>query len=237
MFTEFEIGNSEPHNSAHERHAIDLRKLKKVQKQISREVVIAGLFNQQIRTISGIDLAYMGESAIVAIATFDYRDKKIIDKKVEIEKVDFPYIPGFFGFREGMIIMRTMSRLALNSDIYMINAHGIAHPERCGCASHVGVLMRKPTIGIAGNILCGSYKKSPSRVGEWVPLIYANQTVGAILKSKEGCRPIVVSPGHLVSLKKSIRIVKNFLRGNKFPEPLCVAHEIAKQKKREMNNT
>ena len=232
MFTKFKSNNrSDRDDKALTRHMIDLKKLRKAQRHISRGVVIADLLNLQIRTITGIDLAYLGELAIVGIATFDYGNKKIIDEIVEVEKVGFPYIPEFFGFREGSVIIKIMSRLAPNSDIYMINAHGIAHPEKCGCASHVGVLMKKPTIGIANNILCGSYGRSPSNVGEYVPLTHANETVGAILKSKEGCRPIVVSPGHLITLVKSIEIVKKLLGGHKFPEPLYVAHKIAKQKR------
>ncbi len=216
--------------------SFDLKELKKVQEDLSKDVMILDPPNQKIKSVTGIDLAYLNGQSIVVIVTFDCKDNKVIDKRVEIERTDFPYVPGFFGFREGAIIIRVLHRLSLDSDLLMINAHGIAHPERFGCASHIGVLMRRPTIGVASRVLCGSYKVKPSKVGEWVLLRHSNQIVGAVLKSKEGCRPIVISPGHLITLEKSISIVKKFLRGKKFPEPLYMAHKMANQVKRSMKD-
>ncbi len=214
----------------------DLEILKVIQRHISKKIKIIDLNNKSIESVSGIDVAYDDEMAIVAVATFDYEDKQYINKRIEFEHVKFPYIPGFLGFREGPLIIGAIKRKRINSDMYMLNSHGIAHPERCGCASYVGVLINKPTIGIASKVLCGSYEREPMGVGDWTPLIYNDKRVGAILKSKRGCKPIVVSPGNMITLEKSIRIVKEFIKDEKFPEPLRIAHQIAIDKRREIRD-
>ena len=118
----------------------------------------------------------------------------------------------------------------------MINAHGISRPEKCGCASHIGVMKKKATIGITSSVLCGGYEKMPERIGEWAPLKYKDQTIGAIFRSKYECKPIVTSPGHLIIMEKSIELTKRFLKGHKFPEPLYAAHNIANRRRMELRS-
>jgi len=213
---------------------IDLDKLRIFQDKLSKKVMTKDSFKKPIRSVSGIDVAYLNEQAIVSIAVFNYQNKEFVDNIISIEDVSFPYIPGFFGFREGTIIIKTIKKLNFDSDIIMVNAHGIAHPRKYGCASHIGVITKKATIGVVNNILYGHCKRKPLNVGDWVPLENENQIIGAVLKSKKGCKPIIVSPGHLITLESALVIVKKFLKGHKFPEPLHVAHVIAKQKRREI---
>ncbi|WP_455277099.1 endonuclease V [[Eubacterium] cellulosolvens] len=213
---------------------IDLDKLRILQDKLSKKVKIKDSFNRPIRLVSGIDVAYLNEQAIVSIAIFNYRNKEFVDNIISIENVYFPYIPRFFGFREGAIIINTIKKLNFNSDIIMVNAHGIAHPRKYGCASHIGVITKKATIGVANNILYGHYKNMSLDVGDWVPLENKNQIIGVVLKSKNGCKPIIISPGHLITLDSALGMVKKFIKGHKFPEPLHVAHLIAQQKRREI---
>ena len=117
-------------------------------------------------------------------------------------------------------------------EVFLINAHGIAHPVRCGCASYVGVLANVPTIGIASRNLCGEYDSEPTRVGEHVPLTHNGRIVGWALKSRKGCTPIFVSPGHGVSLTSSLEIVMKCTETNKLPEPLSLAHALANRVKK-----
>lgn len=213
---------------------IDLDKLEIFQDKLSKKVMIKDSFERPIRSVSGIDVAYLNEQAIVSIAVFNYQNKEFVDNIISIEDVSFPYIPGFFGFKEGTIIIKAIKKLKFDSDIIIVNAHGIAHPRKYGCASHIGVITKKATIGVVNNILYGRYKNEPLNVGDRVPLENENQIIGTVLKSKKGCKPIIVSPGHLITLESALAIVKKFLKGNKFPEPLHVAHVIAKKKRREI---
>lgn len=212
---------------------IDLEKLRTIQRSVCKTIEIKDL-HKTIEFVSGVDVAYSKEEAIIGIATFDFQNKRLVDRIVEIVKVKFPYISGFLAFREGLPIVEVIKRRDLDSDIYMMNAHGIAHPEGCGCASHVGVLIKKPTIGVASRILCGSSRIQPTKVGEWSPLNYNGKEIGALLKSKDGCRPIIISVGNMITLEKSISVVKEFLKNNKMPEPLRAAHGIAVNERRRL---
>lgn len=213
----------------------ELKKLMDIQMRIAKKIVTEDWFRAPIKLISGVDSTFFDDSAIVACVTLNYATLKVFDKKILVGKIGFPYVPGFLGFREGPLIMNIMENLDVKPDIFIINAQGIAHPRFCGCASHVGVLTERPTIGVTKSKLCGEYYKEPECVGEWVPLVYEGKTVGAVFKSKRGCKPIFISPGHLISLESSIQIVKRCIRGHKLPEPLYLAHKLATEERRKFS--
>lgn len=200
--------------------------------EIADKVITEDRFRKPIEVVTGVDLAFLDDEAVVAAVTVIYNTLQIMEKKVIKEKTPFPYIPTFLGFREGPSIIKLAKALKIEPDILMLDSQGISHPLFCGCASHVGVLTKRPTIGVAKSRLCGEYHKEPKRIEEWVPLTYEARTVGAIFKSKKGCRPIFISPGHLVSLESSIQIVSRCLGGHKLPEPLHLAHRLATEEKR-----
>jgi len=85
---------------------------------------------------------------------------------------------------------------------------------------------------VAGSRLCGDYDTEPGKEGEWVPLIYDERTVGAVLSSKQSSKPIFVSVGHMMTLESAIKIVKHFLTVHRFPEPLRLAHVLANRLRR-----
>ena len=215
-----------------------LGELRNVQKEIAARVIIEDVFKDPIQAVTGFDIAYVDDEAVAAAVTMDYETLQVMEEKTSVEHVSFPYIPTFLGFREGPLIIKLAKKLGLEPDILMVNAHGIAHPLFCGCASHVGVSIKKSTIGLAGSKLCGHYEREPKRVGEWVPLMYNGRTVGAVLLSKRGCRPIFVSVGHMITLESAVRIAKKFLSMHKFPEPLRLAHILANnvKRKRKLNS-
>jgi len=144
--------------------------------------------------------------------------------------LDFPYIPTFLSFREGYPIIKLYKKLKTKPDIMIINGHGIAHPLFCGIATHVGVLLDKPTIGVAQSRLCGDYRE-PKRLGDCSKITYKGMIVGYVYKSKEKCKPIFVSPGHRISLKSCLRIVKKCIKTHKLPLPLAIAHIQANKSK------
>jgi len=67
----------------------------------------------------------------------------------------------------------------------------------------------------------------PRKVGEAEPLIYKEKTVGYGLLSRKGCRPIVVAPGHRISVDSALEVTRGCLKGQKLPEPCRLAHEHA----------
>jgi deoxyribonuclease V len=114
----------------------------------------------------------------------------------------------------------------------MINGHGIAHPLFIGYASHIGITANIPTIGIATKLLHRMSSEIPVNVGSYCYVYYKDKCVGAVLLSKDGCKPIIISPGNLITLESCIKIVKHSLKGYKLPEPLRLAHKLAQEEKR-----
>lgn len=129
--------------------------------------------------------------------------------------------------------MNAFGKLIIRPDLLLIGGAGINHLRGAGLATHIGVALDVPTIGITKKILCGKGSQ-PSIVGEASPLVYMDKTVGWLLKSSKKSKTIVVAPGHRVSIESSLSIVKACLRGHKLPEPARFAHEYANVYKEEL---
>lgn len=201
-----------------------------VQKKIRKKLILKDSFSRKINVIAGVDQAFLGDEVISAMVACDYSTMEIVKRDYTVSRANFPYVPGFLSFREGPPIIKTFNKFGKKPDVLLIDGNGILHPRGIGLASHVGVLIDVPTIGIAKNLLCGRFKE-PKRVGDHSPIIYENKTVGHAYKSKKGCKLIFVSPGHKMSLETSLKIIKNCLRNHKIPEPLFLAHKFANELK------
>ena len=208
--------------------------LLKVQRIVAEKAIIKDDFDD-IRVIAAADQAFFEEKVISGIILLKVDSLEITERSFSIQPVNFPYISTFLSFREGPAIVNAFRKLKIRPDILLIDGAGINHPRHAGIATHIGVTLDIPTIGITKKILCGKGSE-PSLVGEASPLVYNDKTVGWLLKSNKKSKPIVVSPGHRVSLESSLSIVKTCLRGHKLPEPARLAHEYANAKKQELKD-
>ena len=138
-------------------------------------------------------------------------------KTLKVEML-FPYITGFLGFREADAMISVLKTLKNNYDVLMVNGHGVMHPRSFGLASHVGMLMDQPAIGVAKRLSHGKYEFNVENRTKYVLL--NNETVGAYIKGK------YISIGHKISLKTAIEVV---LKTSifKMPEPIRKAHILA----------
>lgn len=200
------------------------------QKLVSGKVIIKDDFGD-LRLIGGADQAFIDERIISCIVVLDYVSLELIERVFSIQPVTYPYIPTFLSFREGPSIVSAFEKLKTKPDILMVDGAGINHPRRAGIATHIGVALDVPTIGITKKILCGSGKE-PSCVGEATPLICKRHDIGWLFKSEKRSRPIIVAPGHRVSLESSLSIVKSCMRGYKLPEPVRLAHNYVSEFKK-----
>lgn len=140
-------------------------------------------------------------------------------------KVEFPYIPTLLSFREADPIDKVFRQLKRRPDVLMVEGHGIAHPYGCGLASHVGVILKIPTIGVAKKLLCGEQAEYK---GCQAPIYFCGKLVGAALITRLGCKPIYVSVGNMITIKQSIFVVYHCIRGQRMPEPLRLAHLLTR---------
>jgi len=203
------------------------------QKLVSEQVIIRDDFGE-LQLIGGADQAFIDDRIISCIVVLDYVSLELIDCVFSIQAVNYPYIPTFLSFREGPSIVSAFKKLKTKPDILMVDGAGINHPRNAGIATHIGVALAVPTIGITKKILCGSGVE-PSCVDEATPLIYKGRDVGWLLKSQKRSRLIVVAPGHRVSLESSLSIVKTCMCGYKLPEPARLAHNYVTEFKRNIS--
>jgi deoxyribonuclease V len=164
-----------------------------------------------------------------------YASMVVLSDSLDIEeqaavacKQSFPYITGLLGFREAPALVEAFKKLKRKPSILFVDGHGIAHPRGLGIASHLGVLLDIPTIGVAKSILVGepAVLLGPE-VGAQVPLVWKNQTLGMLLRTKVRSNPLIISCGHKVSLPTAVKLVQSCLRGYRLPEATRQAHLAA----------
>ena len=145
---------------------------------------------------------------------------------------DFPYVPGYLGFREAPALIEAFRQLPSQPALVLVDGHGLAHPRGLGVASHLGVLLDLPTIGVAKSVLVGEILGTLGDApGSAAPLAWRGRTLGMALRSRARANPIYVSVGHRVSLPGAVRHVQSLLRGYRLPEPTRLAHAASNRQR------
>ena len=198
-----------------------LKKLRSKQEKLSKLVKIEDSFDK-ITTVTGFDVAYPSnefEECCCASVTIDYNSKEIVEERTHYQTVDFPYIPTYLTYRELPLIQNLFKKLKIKPSILLIDGNGILHPARFGIASHIGVTLDIPTIGVAKSLLTGKVKNN-------IVEINGEKRGYTFFSSNKIKKPIYVSPGHKISFESSIEIVKKISK-YKIPKPLRLAHILA----------
>jgi deoxyribonuclease V len=197
-----------------------------VQRELATQVRLAPLASSP-RTIAGVDVSLerFGTELFAGVVVLSYPELAFVEHAVVRVPVAFPYVPGLLSFREIPGLLQCFERLKTKPDVVMVDGQGIAHPRRLGIATHLGLLLDLPTIGCAKSRLYGAYE-APETVGQAAPMTdpKTGEVIGAALKSKARSNPLVVSPGHRITVEESLDIVRACLRGYRLPEPTRQAH-------------
>ena len=143
-----------------------------------------------------------------------------LDRRNAWVPLTFPYVPGLLSFREAPAILAALTALAIEPDVVLIDGHGYAHPRRIGIASHVGLLIDRPTIGCAKSVLVGEFEEPCLEAGSRSPITHKGEVVGVALRTRAGVRPVYVSVGHKVSLDRAVEIVLACCDGTRISKPL-----------------
>lgn len=203
-----------------------------LQRELAAKVIRKTAFGP-VTTIAGVDASYRDGIARAAIVAFSFPDLNIVEYVTAERPVDYPYVPGLLSFREAPTILDALEKLLLTPDLLIFDGHGIAHPRRLGIASHVGLLVDKPSIGCAKRRLVGDYDEPARERGSYTYL-YDDSTdgegigvIGAVVRTRTGVKPIFVSTGHRISLDAAIDVVLVCGRSYRLPEPIRWADRIA----------
>ncbi len=204
-----------------------VRKAHKMQQELAKLVVREDTLPKTITSVAGVDVAYTKQYSIGAVAVLDYESLSITEVRTAKVKIQFPYIPTLLSYREIPPVMAAIKKLKTEPDVFIIDGQGIAHPYRLGFASHLGLLLNKPTIGAAKSLLYGKVG-SMNREG-WAPIVDRGEVIGAAVSKGNG-KPVYVSVGHKVSLERAVEIVKHCTPRYRIPEPIRAAHQTANEK-------
>lgn len=209
---------------------VTLQEAIQIQQNLRTRVIINGKV-PDLNYVAGVDVGFHQGQATAAIAVLRMPDLQLCDQAVATRPVEFPYIPGLLSFREIPVILDALQKITTIPDVIICDGQGIAHPRRLGIASHLGVLTDMCTIGAAKSRLIGTHGETPVRKGEWVPLFDKDETVGAVLCTRNAVKPLFISVGNRIDLQAAIEIVMQCVSRCRLPETTRMAHRIAAEAK------
>jgi deoxyribonuclease V len=216
--------------------ATTVQTAREVQERLGKAVRQVPLPLDRIRLVGAADVTYIGEKEIVAAAVVvtDLATGRIVEERTAVRRTAFPYVPGYLTFREGPAVVAAWKKLSRIPDVVLFDGHGIAHPRRLGIASHIGVLLDLPSVGVAKRRLVGEYAGPGPRRGDWSPLTQEGETVGAVVRTREAVKPVFVSVGHRVDLSSAISLVLRLCSRYRLPDPARRAHQLTREIRREI---
>ncbi|UCD77470.1 MAG: deoxyribonuclease V [Desulfobacterales bacterium] len=184
---------------------------------------------EKIKTVAGVDTHYRDGLASAAVVVVSIQNLETVDWVTSSERVNFPYVPGLLTFREGPAVVAALTKLTSQPDLLIFDGQGIAHPRRFGIASHIGLLLDRPSIGCAKSRLVGHHKEPGREKGKYTFLEDRDEAIGAVLRTRSDVKPVYVSIGHRIDLIDSIRIILKCCRRYRLPEPIRRADRLARK--------
>ena len=204
------------------------------QEKLASRVVIpvsGGYCPAQQDVILALDIQYDGDQAHVAGDLHHWKGP-FIGTFAAMVPSTVPYVPSYFCFREGPSLLALIGRLEKEGlpipHAIIVDGHGIAHPRRFGVGCWIGIHTQKPTLGCAKEPLLQYQGEIDRPRGSRIPVLLGEETVGYILRTQDGVKPVYVSPGHLIDLEESARMALELCSEFRIPEPLRRADHAAR---------
>jgi len=208
---------------------VDLRRAVALQRKLSEKVLsevesFKPVDPGSIRFVAGVDAGYRSGEIVGVAVLIDYRSRQLVTYSVVHRKPPIPYIPGLLAFREAPSYITALKKLRIEPDIVFVDGHGLTHPRALGIATHLGLVLGKPTIGVAKKKLYGEV-----RVENGVKYLYVHGIkAGAIIVHRG--KELYVSIGYKITLESALEITKTLLDPNyKLPLPTAIADRITKR--------
>ena len=199
-----------------------------IQQQLRTEIITEDQLGT-VQLVAGVDVGFEAEGTITraAIAVLSFPELQLVEHAIARRPTTFPYIPGFLSFREIPAVLDALEQITTPPDLLLCDGQGIAHPRRMGIAAHIGLLVDLPAIGVGKSLLVGKHDEVPDERGAWQPLRHQGETVGAVLRTRVGTKPLYISLGHRISLLTAIDYVMRCTTKWRLPETTRHAHKLA----------
>lgn len=206
---------------------LTIEEARKEQERLRKKVSIMP-YPKEPRFVAGVDAAFGADRVFAAACLYRFPELILVEQRSVVQKLIFPYVPGFLSFREGPAIIAAINELSRTPDLILADGQGIAHPRGIGVASYIGVLLGIPTIGCAKSRLIGDYEDPGLKKGSWSPLCVDGNVIGAVLRTRDSVRPLFVSPGHKADVESAVRLTLSCTVAYRIPEPLRCADMLSK---------
>ena len=196
-----------------------------LQLKLAGEVRVEPLAGK-VAAVAGTDCAFLdgGRRIVAAAVLCDAETMEVLTSRHVVRPCSFPYVPGLLSFREAPAVIAAVRALPRRPDLLICDGQGLAHPRRLGLASHVGLWLDLPTIGVAKSRLCGEHRPVGLRRGCRTPLGHRGQTIGSVVRTRTGVKPVYVSLGHRIILPQAVAWTLRAARRFRLPEPTRRAH-------------
>ncbi len=205
----------------------DFKQAKIIQEELAKKVRINKL-PSPIKKIAGFDVSYLKSQNLLigGMVVISFPTLEVIETRIQTSPISFPYVPGYLSFREAPVLLDLITTYKKKIDLFLFDGHGIAHPRGLGIAAHIGVLIDKPSLGCAKKKLVGIFEPLANHRGAAVNLNYQGKTIGKVLRTKTGIKPVFVSIGHRTDLQQGVDLILSCCRKYRLPEPLRLAHQL-----------
>jgi deoxyribonuclease V len=200
-----------------------------VQERLRGRVDLADDCPELPPTVTGLDVAYDDDGGIAAaVVTLEIAGLTVVEERTHRAQAVFPYEPGLFAFRELPPLLAALERLERAPDVLVCDGHGLAHPRRFGLACHLGVLTGRPAFGVGKTRFVGTHANPAHERGSSVPLVDAGEEVGAVLRTRDGVKPVYVSAGHRIDLAHACRLTLALTPRYRLPETTRHADRLSR---------
>ena len=203
-----------------------------IQKALASQVRIEPL-PSGLKILGAADISYSKHTDLLTavILTFRLPGLDLLESVHHVCRATFPYVPGLLSFREVPPLLEAYRKIGQKPDVLLCDGQGIAHPRKLGFAAHLGLHLGIPTVGCAKSRLCGEHDSLTLKKGSSKPLMLNGEQIGLVFCSRDGVKPIYISPGHLCDIPSSKRLISRCLRRYRIPEPLRLAHIEANRRR------
>ena len=203
-----------------------------IQRRLAPQVILRPLAVDGLgspRLAAGVDVAYAKNGSLAwAMAVLMNRRFETISTSVAEGVPDSSYTPGYLAFREGRLTLEALLGLEVSPDLVFLDGHGVVHERGLGLASHVGVLLGLPTVGVPKTPFHAIDHDPGPRRGDHYLLTKEWGAQGASIRLKSRVKPVYLSPGHLVDLPSALALALAWSSGrHRVPEPLSAAHTMS----------
>lgn len=204
-----------------------------LQRELAREVIADHPLDlAAVRFVAGVDVSVKPDAngtpiSHAAVVVLTFPDLRVVETARHTMPTPFPYIPGLLSFREAPALIEAFRKLRAVPDVFLFDGMGRAHPRRLGIASHLGLWLNAPTIGVGKTLLVGRHGHLPAERGAHALLVDRDEVIGAALRTRATAKPVYVSVGHLCDLPSALALVMACTGRFRLPEPIRAAHQAA----------